>query len=302
MERDRHRAMIRPWRRRVRLPVRSTPMSIARRARESAATWLGRWSPILPILVAEFVVWLGFGALLPILPLYFRDHGVDFTTLGFIIAAWPAARLIGEPIFGWVADRTRRVPLMVAGSALAGVFVFLPLVFVGRRPVHDLPGPRRPVDGDVRPGGARHDHRRDAARAARRGVRPVLGVADGRPALRAGDRRARDGAVRRRRVRVRVRRRQLDPRGRRSSGCSSRRRRARARARATASYDAAEFPARPALVAGDETAPAPRSAAAAAQPAPARGDHHQHRRATSRPARTTSSGACTSSASAPGSS
>jgi MFS family permease len=97
----------------------------------SDSTWLGRWSPILPILVAEFVVWVGFGALLPIMPLYFRDHGIDFTTLGFIIAAWPAARLVGEPIFGWVADRTRRVPLMVVGAALAGVFTFLPFVFVG---------------------------------------------------------------------------------------------------------------------------------------------------------------------------
>lgn len=99
--------------------------------RLSAASWLARWSPILPILVAEFVVWIGFGALLPIMPLYFRDHGVDFTTLGVIIAAWPAARLVGEPIFGWVADRTRRVPLMVIGAAAAGVFAFLPFVFVG---------------------------------------------------------------------------------------------------------------------------------------------------------------------------
>ncbi|HEX5012846.1 MAG TPA: MFS transporter [Candidatus Limnocylindrales bacterium] len=109
-------------------------MPTINRARVSAATWYGRWSPILPILVAEFVVWIGFGALLPIMPLYFRDHGVDFTTLGVIIAAWPAARLIGEPIFGWVADRTRRVPLMVAGAALAGIFEFLPLVFVGPLP------------------------------------------------------------------------------------------------------------------------------------------------------------------------
>ncbi|HET9346202.1 MAG TPA: MFS transporter [Candidatus Limnocylindrales bacterium] len=109
-------------------------MSTARRVRTSATTWFTTWSPILPILIAEFVVWLGFGALLPIMPLYFRDHGVDFTTLGIVIAAWPAARLIGEPIFGWVADRTRRVPLMVIGSALAGVFEFLPFVLVGAVP------------------------------------------------------------------------------------------------------------------------------------------------------------------------
>jgi DHA1 family multidrug resistance protein-like MFS transporter len=115
-------------------------MSFAQRLRAPASAWLATWSPILPILVAEFIIWIGFGSLLPIMPLYFRDHGVDFATLGLVIAAWPAARLIGEPIFGWVADRTRRVPLMVAGAALAGVFEFLPLVFVGAAPFIVLRG------------------------------------------------------------------------------------------------------------------------------------------------------------------
>jgi MFS family permease len=117
-----------------RRPYDLAPMSFAQRLRAPGSRWIGTWSPILPILVAEFVIWLGFGSLLPIMPLYFRDHGVDFATLGLVIAAWPAARLIGEPIFGWVADRTRRVPLMVVGAALAGVFEFLPLVFVGAVP------------------------------------------------------------------------------------------------------------------------------------------------------------------------
>jgi MFS family permease len=96
--------------------------------------WTRRWEAILPLLAAELIVWLGFGALLPIMPIYFTEHGVDLRTLGVVVAAWPAARLVGEPIFGWVADRTRRVPLMVAGNLGAGVFLFLPLVFVGAAP------------------------------------------------------------------------------------------------------------------------------------------------------------------------
>ncbi len=95
------------------------------------AAWRSRWGGIAPLLLAEFIVWLGFGGLLPVLPLYFTDQGVDFATLGVVIAAWPAARLIGEPIFGWLADRTARVPLMVAGLVLAGVFTVLPLVVTG---------------------------------------------------------------------------------------------------------------------------------------------------------------------------
>src|SRR5215210_7721614 len=96
--------------------------------------WARRWEAILPLLLAEFIVWLGFGALLPIMPLYFTEHGVDFGMLGIVVAAWPAARLIGEPIFGWIADRTRRVPLMVAGNVGGGIFLFLPLVFTGIGP------------------------------------------------------------------------------------------------------------------------------------------------------------------------
>jgi DHA1 family multidrug resistance protein-like MFS transporter len=95
------------------------------------STWLGRWGDLLPILIAEFIVWLGFGALLPIMPLYFTQHGVDLALLGIVIAAWPAARLVGEPIFGYVADRTARIPLMVIGLVATAVCSLLPLVFVG---------------------------------------------------------------------------------------------------------------------------------------------------------------------------
>ncbi len=104
------------------------------------ASWIERWSDILPLLIAEFVVWLGFGALLPVMPLYFREHGVNLATLGVVIAAWPAARLVGEPIFGWLADRVARVPLMVVGNVGAGIFQFLPLVLVGPLPFLVLRG------------------------------------------------------------------------------------------------------------------------------------------------------------------
>jgi MFS family permease len=93
--------------------------------------WLDRWGAILPLLIAEFIVWLGFGGLLPVLPIYFAEQGVDLGTLGLVIAAWPAARLISEPFFGWLADRTARVPLMVIGLVATGVFGALPLVWTG---------------------------------------------------------------------------------------------------------------------------------------------------------------------------
>jgi MFS family permease len=112
------------------------PRSLAPRL----AGWTRRWDAILPLLLAELIVWLGFGALLPIMPLYFTEHGVDLATLGVVVAAWPASRLIGEPIFGWLADRIPRVPLMVAGNVGSGIFLFLPLVLVGVGPFIVLRG------------------------------------------------------------------------------------------------------------------------------------------------------------------
>jgi len=94
-------------------------------------SWLALWGAVAPLFLAEFVVWLGFGALLPILPIYFTSQGIDLATLGLVIAAWPAARLVSEPIFGWVADRTARVPLMAFGLVFGGVCGALPLVLTG---------------------------------------------------------------------------------------------------------------------------------------------------------------------------
>ncbi len=96
--------------------------------------WLARWGPVVPLLIAESTIWLGFGALLPILPLYFQAHGVDLLTLGIVVAAWPAARLVGEPVFGWLADRAPRRTMMVTGLLLASVFAVLPLFIVGPIP------------------------------------------------------------------------------------------------------------------------------------------------------------------------
>jgi DHA1 family multidrug resistance protein-like MFS transporter len=91
--------------------------------------WLVRWRPVLPILVAEFVAMVGFGAMLPVLPLYVVEQHVDDATLGIIVAAWPGARLIAEPFFGWLADRTSRRELMLGGMVVMAASLLLPLVF-----------------------------------------------------------------------------------------------------------------------------------------------------------------------------
>lgn len=76
------------------------------------------------------MVLLGFGALLPVLPLYVAEHGIDVQTYGLITAAWAIAKLFSEPFFGYVADRTgRHKLLMVTGLVLLAIFMLLPLAF-----------------------------------------------------------------------------------------------------------------------------------------------------------------------------
>lgn len=90
-----------------------------------------RTLPILPVLFAEAILWLGFGALLPVMPLYLVEQGIDPATLGWIVAAWPAARLLGEPLFGWLADRGDKRILMLGGLLATAIVVPMPLVLTG---------------------------------------------------------------------------------------------------------------------------------------------------------------------------
>ncbi|HEY3334720.1 MAG TPA: MFS transporter [Candidatus Limnocylindrales bacterium] len=95
-----------------------------------ARTWLTQWGPMVPLLIAEATIWAGFGALLPILPIYFTQHGVSLPMLGVVVAAWPAARLVGEPLFGRIADSAPRRTMMVIGLLGAAVFAVAPLFVV----------------------------------------------------------------------------------------------------------------------------------------------------------------------------
>ncbi len=69
------------------------------------SAWLRRWRPLLPVFAVQMIVTIGFGALLPVLPLYIQEFGIDPSGLGVIVASWAVAKLLFEPIFGWWADR-----------------------------------------------------------------------------------------------------------------------------------------------------------------------------------------------------
>ncbi len=86
---------------------------------------------MLPLLAAEGVIALGFGAILPILTIFYTQHGVDLPELGIVVAAWPAARLFSEPLFGRLADRVSRKWMMVMALGVSAVAVALPVAVSG---------------------------------------------------------------------------------------------------------------------------------------------------------------------------
>ena len=82
---------------------------------------------------------VGFGIVLPILPLYAEDFGASPTTIGLLVASYSVMQLIFSPILGRVSDRVGRKPVLLislvgtaVGSLVLGLAGSLWMLFLGR--------------------------------------------------------------------------------------------------------------------------------------------------------------------------
>lgn len=82
---------------------------------------------------------VGFGIVLPILPLYAKGFGASATTIGALVASFSLMQLLFSPLWGRVSDRWGRKPVLVVslvgtavGSLLTGLAGSLWLLFAGR--------------------------------------------------------------------------------------------------------------------------------------------------------------------------
>ena len=62
-----------------------------------------------------FVVMLGYGIIIPILPFYIESMGAGGTELGLLVASYAVMRLICGPIWGSLSDRVGRKPILLIG-------------------------------------------------------------------------------------------------------------------------------------------------------------------------------------------
>src|SRR5690349_6993924 len=82
---------------------------------------------------------IGFGVVLPLLPLYATRFHASAGTIGALFASFSVAQLLLAPVWGRVSDRVGRKPVLVlslfgtaVGTLLTGVAGSLPLLFAGR--------------------------------------------------------------------------------------------------------------------------------------------------------------------------
>ena len=116
-------------------PPPPAPPEAASRRRARAALPAGFGT----VWVTVAVDLVGFGIVLPVLPLYARRYHASAATAGALVAAFSLAQLIGSPLWGRVSDRVGRKPVLIVslagtavGSLCTGLATGLPLLFVGR--------------------------------------------------------------------------------------------------------------------------------------------------------------------------
>ena len=79
---------------------------------------------MLVVFLTVFIDLIGFGIVVPLVPMYSRHYGADGWLIGTIIASFSAMQFIFSPIWGKLSDRHGRRPILListAGAALSYV-------------------------------------------------------------------------------------------------------------------------------------------------------------------------------------
>jgi MFS transporter, DHA1 family, tetracycline resistance protein len=96
-------------------------------------------SPLAIILTVVFIDLIGFGMIIPVLPLYaLRFHATEWQ-IGFLFAAYPSTQFVASPVLGWFSDHYGRKPVLLCsliGSATAYILMAstgsLAIIFLAR--------------------------------------------------------------------------------------------------------------------------------------------------------------------------
>lgn len=79
---------------------------------------------LLVIFLTVMIDLLGFGLVLPLLPLYARQYATDEhgLTIGLLMASFSAMQFLGSPLWGRLSDRIGRRPVLLIGLGGSAIF------------------------------------------------------------------------------------------------------------------------------------------------------------------------------------
>src|SRR5215831_3793201 len=76
---------------------------------------------VLIIFLTVFIDLVGFGIIVPLVPVYSRHFGAQGFLIGVIFASYSAMQFIFSPIWGRLSDRYGRRPILLLSTAGAAI-------------------------------------------------------------------------------------------------------------------------------------------------------------------------------------
>src|SRR6266496_2082475 len=90
---------------------------------------------VLIIFLTVFIDLIGFGIVLPLLPIFAKDFNANGFTIGLLMASYSAMQFLCAPLWGRLSDRIGRRPVLLISTAGAAVSYAIFAVGAG------MPGP-----------------------------------------------------------------------------------------------------------------------------------------------------------------
>ncbi len=72
-------------------------------------------SPLTTVILTVFIDLLGFGIVIPLLPVYSKVYGASELQLGLLFASFSAMQFLFAPVWGAISDRFGRRPVLIGG-------------------------------------------------------------------------------------------------------------------------------------------------------------------------------------------
>ncbi len=98
-----------------------------------------RSSPLLPIFLIVFIDLVGFGIIIPLLPLYAESFAASPITIGVLLASYSLMQMVATPYLGALSDKYGRRPVLIVSQIgtfvsfiLLGIAGSLPMLFFAR--------------------------------------------------------------------------------------------------------------------------------------------------------------------------